>query len=229
MSLSIWAMVKSLFENGTTNSSVEALSAVIGEPDDTLVTDMECCRNRCQTVPTVDNSNNSKITDVIGNKDDTLNGTTIVAFLKKITELINDAVDSLECVFLDYNNIIRVYPSLTSPITLTTGSSSWQLGSASTIVDSNVITKDFRIVQINIGDVSTKSTYEVFLYIDTSGVLNLLGHGRTLKESNIAEVKWINCISPVVAANSKIVGKVASADGNNATIKVSLTYKQRDN
>jgi hypothetical protein len=160
----------------------------------------------------IDNTNNDTINDIIGNKNDTECCNSLIGLLKH----------TLDHLCFD-DRIMRVYPSLTEPITLTSGSTSWEFGNLTTIIPANTITQPFRIKQINIGDVNKKSTYEIFIY---QGDNTLIGHGRTRKDSSIAEVKWINIDSFEIPANTEILGKVACLDGNGSLV-VSLTYKQK--
>jgi len=97
------------------------------------------------------------------------------------------------------------------------------LGIATIIVPSNTITKDFRVIHINVGDVSQKDTYELHLFAND----NIIGTSRVRKDNTIASSQIVPINSSIIEANSQISIKIASITGG-GNMAVSLAYKQGD-
>lgn len=94
-------------------------------------------------------------------------------------------------------------------------------GAFAEIVPASTITEDFDIHSVDISDMSSNSTFELVLYQGAGDVE--IGRIRTVR--NAVQSATINTTiqTPIVPANARIRGKVASSAGGN-TIEVSLRY-----
>jgi hypothetical protein len=163
------------------------------------------------TVADVDNGQevNNNINDVIGNKLDSHDGTSLMAFSKKLDEHVHSA-----------NN---VYPDKDDPIQITSGAGDWELGSFVTIVSSNTITLDFDIHQVIIEDFDTKEkTYQLQLYKGQDDTF--IGSIRFSSTANKGNIDNGSFQTEKIIANSRIRARLCVQDGGSKTASVSIRY-----
>lgn len=151
--------------------------------------------------PVPNSSDNATCCDVIGNKGDEHVGDSIYANLKTVLEHIHKAS--------------RVYPTLSDGVTVLSGPSSWQLGDPVEVVPVNTITSDFDIHYVSVEDISANDVYELVLYADPTGVGSKTEIGRVRFVRSAVQSATLNVpmMTPLIAANSQIVAKIACADG----------------
>jgi len=106
---------------------------------------------RSLRVVPVDGSGNSVLNDVVGNKNDTYAGTSVVASLQKLREY-----------FFSQG---KTYPEAANPIAVTTSGTAWTLsGTTTQVIPVNGVTSDFIIHHVVICGISANGCYELVLY-----------------------------------------------------------------
>jgi len=159
--------------------------------------------------PAADSADNDNYRDVIGNKTDTLAGNSLVSILRRVEGRLNNAS--------------KVYPTLANGVVVTADNVAWTLGAAVEVVPINTITEDFLIYLIKVEAVSLTDTYEVVLYSDAAGTIEI-ARFRTTRNTLFPEAGDIIISSEIIAANSTITARVANALGGIETVTVSLHY-----
>ena len=158
-------------------------------------------------VPTVDSAANSDIRDVIGNKNDTHSGTSIMALAETLEEHAHKEA--------------KVWPTMADGIVVTAAATDWTgLGNYAEIAAANDITSDFDIHYISVEDISANGVYELVLYAATTEI------GRVRFVQNAVQDSTVNVPfqTPIVAANTQIQAKVASDNAAADTVTISLGY-----
>jgi hypothetical protein len=114
----------------------------------------------------------------------------------------------------------HVYPTRATWVTVTATASAWTLGNYAEIVPINTITSQFCINKLNVGAVSAATYYEVVIFSGTTEI------GRThfyTSDSNYGYA-FQDFKSPLIAANSQIQAKLATASGGADTVVMSISY-----
>ena len=166
-----------------------------------------------EVLPTADSADNNNMSDVIGNKTDTTAGDSIMAYLKKLADDIHIIEDHI-------HSVSKVYPTLATGITVSSGVGAWQLGSAAAVVPINTITDDYDIHFINVASVSANDNFELVLYTDAACTVEV-GRVRFTRTSVQSGSSTTPMMTPLITANSGIWARVASASGSdNAVISI---------
>lgn len=168
-----------------------------------------------EVLATTDGADNNNMSDVVGNKSDTVAGDSLVA-------LVKSAIATIDIIDEHLHSVGKVYPTLASGITVNTGAGAWELGAATEIVPINTITMPFDIHYVNIGSVSANDTYELKLFSDAACTVPVTSV-RFTRTAVQASTSSTPSMSVIVAANSGIWGKVASSSGSDSIV-VSLSY-----
>jgi hypothetical protein len=155
------------------------------------------------------------MSDVIGNKTDTPSGNSVIAYLKSLAADMHILEEHI-------HSVSKVYPTLAAGVTVTGGVGAWVLGNATEIVPINTITDTYDIHYINVASVSVNDTYELVLFSDAACTVEV-GRVRFTRTAVQASTSSTPMMTPVIAANSGIWAKVASASGSN-NIVISLFY-----
>ena len=159
--------------------------------------------------PVVDNAANATMNDVIGNKSDTHNGTSIKAMSHTIDE--------------HFHNEQLVYPTLADGITLTSHANDWTLGTITQIVPATTIGDDFDIHEVVIEDVNTADkAYELVLYSGAGDTE--VGRVRFAAGATRGGVPNVIMQTPIIAADSRIRAALAIQDGGSKTAAISIRY-----
>jgi len=162
------------------------------------------------SIPNQNSSDNTSISDVLGNKTDNVDGDSLFA-LSQVS-------------FEDRHACSQCYPELQDGIQVDTAAGAWTLGNFTEIIPSNAITSKFTLQYISIEAVSGNDTYELKLYKGTLGNEEGICCFR-FTENVTAGTGTIafSVNSQILDANERISAKLASANGNeDATI--SLEY-----
>jgi len=160
-------------------------------------------RDAKATRPPVDSTRNSDFRDVIGNKNDTHDGTSLMAEVHTIEENIHTA--SL------------VYPTLAAGEAVATAAGAWTLGNFVEIVPASTIGSDFDIHHVSVEALDDNTVYELVLY----AVEVEIGRVRFTKNANLDAVVNVPMQTAIIAADSQIQAKCASASGSSvATISI---------
>lgn len=160
-------------------------------------------------VPSIDSTANTQSRDVIGNKNDTHNGTSSMAVLHTLEGHIHGAQG--------------VYPTLADGVTLTTHANDWVLGTIVQIVPASAIGSDFDIHEVIVEDVNTQDkTYELVLYAGAGDTE--IGRTRFAAAANKGGVPNATIQMPIIAADSRIRAQLAIQDGGSKTAVISIRY-----
>lgn len=161
-------------------------------------------------VPDQDSTDNVTTTDVVGNKTDTHDGDSLAAGLHTLKEHIHKPS--------------KVYPTLADGVTLTatSGAGTWTPGTITQIVPASTITDDFDIHFVIIEDISANGVFELIMYAGDPDVE--VGRTRFVRSSNFVETLAIPVQTPIIAANSRIRGQIATNDDAGQTATLSVEY-----
>ena len=165
---------------------------------------MDLNRSYDPAPPAADSAANSTFVDVIGSKSDTHDGDSIYAHV----ETLNDHVHKAS----------KVYPTLAGGTVVTAGAA-WTLGAFAEVVPASTIGTDFDIHHICIEALSAVEVYEIVLYAATTEI----GRVRVVKTANLEGTQNIPIQTPIIAADTQIQAKVATAGGAD-TATISLFY-----
>ena len=154
-------------------------------------------------VPTADSADNNSMRDVIGNKSDTHDGTSVRAVLHTLGEHAHKEQS--------------VYPTGAAGSLVEGGTGAWTLGAFKEVVPNATIGSDFDIHWVNLEGVTAADTYELVLYaveVEIARVrFTVLG---TPANTILPEVR---VQTPIITSGSQIQAKIMSASGDNdATI-----------
>jgi len=156
-------------------------------------------------VPTQDVATNLQMRDVIGNKTDTHDGTSIMSFLDRLDEHIHSEQ--------------KVYPTGAAPVTATSGVGAWTLGSYAEIVPVNTITTQFDLRWIVISEPSGNEDYELVLYAATTEIARIPFTRVAVFDQSVN----LPLQTPILPANTQIQAKIMDGTGS-LTAKVKLLY-----
>ncbi len=160
-------------------------------------------------VPSPDSVANAQMRDVLGIKTDTHDGNSAYALLHKLDEHIH--------------TVQLVYPTLADGVALATEAGDWALGTITEIVPANAITSDFDIHEIVVEAANTADkTYELHLFSGAGDTL--IGKVRFAAGAVRGGVPNVNEQMPIIAANSRIRGRLAIQDGGSKTATISVRY-----
>jgi hypothetical protein len=118
----------------------------------------------------------------------------------------------------------KVYPTLTTAVTLTTSATAWTLGSFIPFVPANTINKNFRIDHISFAAFSSAATYEFVLYKGTSGNEVEICRGRVHPGTTSSAVIAYPVFTQLLNANETISAKIACATTGAQTVNCSIVY-----
>jgi hypothetical protein len=161
-------------------------------------------------VPGVDSASNVYFSDVVGNKSDDENGTSLYSRGFKTDTHVHSAA--------------KVYPSMTTGATVTKSATAWTLGALSVVIPSNAIADQFDIHGINYDSVPDNGVYEIVLYAGPSGSQVEIGRTRFAR----TEAADIELESPfmtqIQAANTEIWAALAGSNTSATAAVISLRY-----
>ena len=162
-------------------------------------------------VPGVDSADNSSMRDVIGNKSDTHDGTSIRAVVHTLDEHAHKAAQAI--------------PTGAAGVVVTCGdSNAWDLGNFAVLIATNAIDEDFDIHFIVMEAMSANATYEVVLYSGADGSEVEIGRVRVVRITNQVRSEDLPFQCQLQAANAQIKAKVMSSTGALDTVTMSLYY-----
>jgi hypothetical protein len=101
------------------------------------------------------------------------------------------------------------------------GNGAWTLGELTEIIPAGIITKPFELTALNIGDVSGKDTYELWVYAGTTEVIGKL---RFLKDSMTSGSFSLYLEHRTLEAGTQINVRLACAEDGSKNIKMSVQY-----
>jgi hypothetical protein len=160
------------------------------------------------TVPSINSADNTYAMDVIGNKSDDESGDSVYAEAYKVSKHIHSP-----CL---------CYPTLANGITLASTTTIWQLGAITDIVLANTIASPFDIHWVTVEGVSATGVYELHLFHGASDTF--IGSIRFTKTAAQDAAKDYKFMCPILPANDRIRGKLASNNAVADTATISVAY-----
>jgi len=162
-----------------------------------------------EILPLPDSLGNDHMSDVIGNKDDTIAGDSIMALLKRAAGRLN--------------NPSRVYPSLADGIDVISGAGAWALGGAVEILPAGAVSEAFLVFYVKIEAVSLTDVYEIILY---SGALAdvEVGRFRTQRDAAFPQAGGVPISTEIIPADTRLSARIANQTAPVATLTVSIHY-----
>ena len=170
-----------------------------------------------QLLAVIDGTANANMSDVIGNKNDTVAGNSIMALIKfaaNETILVNNRL----------HNTNKVYPTLADGIVVMTDIDPWVLGNPVEIVPANAINQNFDIHFIEVEGASATDVYELVLYSGAPGSLVEIGRIRTSKQTANTGATSVPFPCEIQPANTRISARIAAKIGASHTLTISLAY-----
>jgi len=170
-----------------------------------------------EILPLPDSLVNEHMSDVIGNKDDTVAGNSVIGLLKFAA---NDVIE----VNNRLHNTNLVYPTLHDGVVVMSDIVAWTLGNPVEVVPVNTILTSFDIHYINVEAASNVDIYELVLYSGLPLALVELGRVRISKQTANSDIGSIPIPCFVQPALTRISARVAARGGASHTITISLAY-----
>jgi len=161
-------------------------------------------------VPAPNSSANDWESDVVGNKLDDEQGSSLYSRGFK-----TDTHD---------HSVARVYPTMTAGATVTKSATPWTLGAFAVIVPAGTITGEFDVHGLNFDSVGDNGVYEIVLYAGPNGSEQEIGRTRftrTAASDVELEVPFQTVINP---AGSQIKAKLAGSNSSATAIPFSIRY-----
>ena len=175
-----------------------------------------------EILPLVDSAGNDHMSDVIGNKGDTIAGSSLVAIIKQVIASMAEADNLIELTEEHFHSVAKCYPSLVDGITIAGGGGVWALGNATVIIPAGIIPLTFDLHHLEVEAATANDIYELALYSD-AGCTVEIGRIRTSKQSNQTGATSMPIQTPIIAAGSGIWAKLASKTGGDS-LTVSVFY-----
>ena len=145
-------------------------------------------------LPGVDSADNVVIRDGIGNKSDTHDGNSILAFAHRVDEHFHTAQE--------------VIPDLAAGVTVTSGNPAFVLGAFTEIVAANAIGDDFDLHFVTM-EMNNNADYFLKLY----AVETLIATVHSIRNANITAINQVQLMTTIIPANTQIQAKLASSAG----------------
>ena len=161
-------------------------------------------------VPPANSAANVYQSDVVGNKSDDENGTSITSHVYK-----TDHHD---------HSVAMVYPSMAAGVNLTKDATPWTLGAFAVIVPAGAITGEFDIHGLNFDDVPNAGTYEIVLYAGPDGGEVEVGRTRFTRQGSNTTTLEVPFQTVINAAGTQIKAKLAGGNSNASNCPVSIRY-----
>lgn len=169
-----------------------------------------------EVLPSIDDTDNHNMSDVIGNKNDTIAGDSIMALLKY-------AQNRVEVINQHLHNTSLVYPTLANGVTVSAPDTAWTLGNPVEIIPANTIINAFDIHFIEVEACSAADVYEIVLYSGENIALIEIGRARTAKQTTNAGATSVPICCQIQPANTRIAAKLACKTALR-TLTISLAY-----
>lgn len=142
--------------------------------------------------------------------------------------------EGFKTTVLDYNYINyqhdfqgpMVYPDLADPITVSSNSTSWELGTEVTIIPTDTITSDYFCLYINISNISSNGHYQLHLFSDSfgSGDSGRIGCVAFNKDNFFSSLPSFPFQHRAINANGGLTARLASSPNQPDSIELSVTY-----
>lgn len=135
---------------------------------------------------------------------------------------ITNSPSSLSKVFASAK---KVYPTMASGVTLTSGSgTAWALGSFIEVIPVNTITSPFKLDTANFAAFSAVATHEIVFYKGLAGSEIEIGRCRANPGVTGQAVHDKPLFTETLPANTRVIAKLANPSTSATTVVVSITY-----
>jgi hypothetical protein len=161
-------------------------------------------------VPAVNSADNVYQSDVVGNKGDDEDGSSLYAQNYKANRHVH--------------SIARVYPTLAASIDVTKDVAPWTLGAFAVLVPAGTITSPFDIHGLNFGEVPNAGEYEIVIYAGADGAEVEVGRTRFARQGGNTVQLESPFQTPIIAANTQIKAKLAGSNGSATAVPTSIRY-----
>lgn len=162
-------------------------------------------------VPSADSVANTLIRDVLGNKNDTHSGASLMGLQRLAEEHMH--------------HIPLVYPLLANPITLTKAAGAWAaLPTPTEIIPASTITNDFDIHAMNVSSISAAGEYIIALYKGAALSEELIGYKPVSRSAVNAQEGQVRMATPLISANERISAAISSSNAGADTLDVKIEY-----
>lgn len=164
------------------------------------------------TVPSQNTSDNNLMSDVVGNKTDDENGTSLYSKSYLVEKHLHGTG--------------MIYPSLANGVTLTAvnDASNWSLGALTEIVPVNTITTPYDLHQVFIESASTDTNYQINFYYGASDTYATAYYCTRDSVGALTFITNALTICPIIPANSRLRARVATPNNNGETITLKVFY-----
>jgi hypothetical protein len=169
-----------------------------------------------EILPTPNSIGNEHMSDVIGNKNDTLAGNSIIALLKY-------AANRIEVMNSYLYNASKCYPTLVNGVVVLGGAPAWALGNNVEIIPAGIIPFSFNIFFVNVEAASVTDIYELVLYAGL-GAGTEIGRIRTPRNNAFPEAGGAPIACEIIPAGTRISAKVANQTAVAASLTISVFY-----
>jgi hypothetical protein len=161
-------------------------------------------------VPTVDSAANSTEADVVGNKNDDENGSSLASKTFRSDKHQHSAA--------------KVYPTLAAGATVTKSATPWTLGAFAVVVPTNTIAEEFDIHGINFDSVPDNGTFELVLYAGPNGSEVEIGRVSFTRVSASSTEFEVPFMCPLNSPNAQIKAKLAGSNSQATAAVLSIRY-----
>lgn len=162
------------------------------------------------TVPAPNSPANTFQSDVVGNKSDDENGTSLASKTFRTDHHAHSPA--------------RVYPTLAAGSPVTKSAVAWTLGAFAVIVPAGTINGEFDIHGLNFDGVPDNGVYEIVLYSGPDGSEVEIGRTRFTRTGAGDIELEVPFMTPINAANSQIKAKLAGSNASATTVPFSIRY-----
>lgn len=165
-------------------------------------------------VPDIDSANNDFIRDVIGNKNDTHDGTSIRA----ISHILNEHTHSMA----------KVYPRLDNPVLLTKDTGVWAAipATKTEIIPAGTIGEDFDIHWVQVDSISANGDYIVCLYGGGIGSEVLIGEIAVSRSAAQSQEGSTPIMTPIMPDGTRISAGISAGNNAQNTLSIKLMYHE---
>jgi hypothetical protein len=135
-----------------------------------------------------------------------------------------DLVAKIDTIEEHIHSTALVYPVLAAPVTLTTAAQAWTFGSYIEIVPINTITSTFDLHFAMVGNISNNGDYVLSIAKGAISSEVLIAQTAFTRTTNQDRGSYFPVITSIQAANTRIVGRLASSVAGATTATVKLMY-----
>lgn len=150
----------------------------------------------------------------------TQNGEMISASDATITEI----AEEVELISDHIHGVQYAYPNLATAVSITSTNdvTTWTPGADTQVIPAATVTSPFDIHYISIGSVPTNGSYQLDLYQGADGAGTKICSVTFSRVDNFNKSFPLPVITPIMAANTRVYGKLADSadDGITVTFKV---------